>query len=187
MKITPYLSIIGVAIVAYPFFLKVIKPYVSKRILKRPKLRIKLKATNEGFSKMKWQITQNNTSSLPVYVYEVCWRFDIVIKNESNCDAYFPGIKHDLTLPYRTQISVLNHYVPIEAHSEEVLNVSYTILHQSTEDEKIIPKGIPIEFDAVRFLLEYSNEKGVKFFTLFNCCAGINSHHYAKPQGFGLT
>ncbi len=166
------------------FLIIVIRPYLTKFFFKRPKLEIELHPAEGSYSIQKWQINEKNHMEEPVYVYEACWCYDIIIRNVSGHDAHYPLIRSNLALPYSTNMSVLNHYVPIYAASQTSINVTYKILDQSTERERVVPEGIPAEIKKVKFLLEYTNERRKKYYTVFDCETNSNSKHFTRPSGF---
>jgi hypothetical protein len=162
----------------------VLRPYLKKYIIERPKLELELQSAEGSYCIRKWQINEENQEEEPIYVYEVCWCYNIIIRNLSKYDAHFPLLKPNLALPYSTSISILNHYVPIYAASQTTVNVTYKILNSSTESKKVIPEGIPTEIRRVKFLLEYTNEHKKKFYTVFDCETNSNSKHFMRPSGF---
>lgn len=182
---TPFfLIILGIDIAAITILFIVIRPYLKKYVFERPKLEIELQPADGSYSIRKWQLNEKNHEEEPIYVYEVCWCYNIVIRNVSKYDAHFPFLKPNLALPYSTNISILNHYVPIYAASQTTVNVTYKILNPSTESQKVIPEGIPTEIRRVKFLLEYTNEHKKKFYTVFDCETNSNSKHFTRPSGF---
>ncbi|MCU0442915.1 MAG: hypothetical protein MUE96_11000 [Bacteroidia bacterium] len=179
-----YSLLVGIDIAAITLLIIVIKPYLKRSIFNRPKLEIELRPAEGFYLLKKWQVNEKKNTEEPIYVYEACWCYDIVIKNVSAHDAFSPVIKSNLALPYSTQMSSLNPFIPIRSASQATINVTYKVLHQSTESKRLIPEGIPAEIRKVKFLLEYANEHGKKFYTVFECKTDSNTKHFTRPSGF---
>ena len=184
MNTTMNLLFIVISIASIPFLLIIIRPYLLGIFFKRPRLEVELLPAEGSYSIQKWQINEGNRSEDPVYVYEACWCYTIVIRNVSKHDAHFPRLQSNIALPYSTRVSMLNPKMPIYAGSETTLNVTYKILNPSTERKRIIPQGIPKELKRVKLILEYTNEHPKKFYTVFDCKTNANSQHLFRPSGF---
>lgn len=156
-------------------------PKFKKRLQVRPKLTLTVEPRKDSYSIKRWLSTRNKN----LYIYETSWRFHITIKNNTCFDAYFPRISFDRTLPHYCRIGILNHYVPIFASSETILEGEYTILEECAEECNTNPNGIPDALDKISILLEYQNEDKVKFYTVFGFHNRLSAFYRFKPSGFG--
>ncbi len=156
----------------------------KRRYLHRPELKVKILPGDGHYSKKRWLSNTQHPSGKPMYIYEVCWSYKLIIKNTSRFDAFYPKIQFDRTLPYLSRLDILNHYVPICRGEKIVLNGEYTIFQECVEDEDIKPSGIPSEVTKLKVLLSYKNADKTPFYTTFDLGQELNTQHRFKPSGF---
>lgn len=155
-------------------------PKLKKRLQVRPKLSLTIEPSTDSYSIKRWASTRNEN----LYIYETSWRFLIKIKNNTPFDAYFPKISFDRTLPHYSRIGILNHYVPIFANSETILEGEHTILEECADEYNTTPKGVPDALKKVSMLLEYQNEDKVKFYTVSGFNNRVNTFYRFRPSEF---
>lgn len=156
----------------------------KRRYLHRPELKVKIVPGDGHYSKKRWLSNTQHPSGKPMYIYEVCWSYKLIIKNTSRFDAFYPKIQFDRTLPYLSRLDILNHYVPICRGEKIVLNGEYTIFQECMEGEDIKPSGIPSEVTKLKVLLSYKNADKTPFYTTFDLGQELNTQHWFKPSGF---
>lgn len=170
-------------ITSFSISLITIIPSFKKKYFFRPRLEIQI-IPGQNYSKKKWATGKASSVGLPLFVYESCWNYEIIIVNLSSFDAYYPKIKFDKVPPYSSQLSVLNHYVPIKPNERVTLTGSYTKLWQDEEKEVAIPLGISNDFKKIKILLEYQNEQKTKFYTVFDMGTMKNTLSRTKGTEF---
>lgn len=146
---------------------------------------MKLEPCEESYSQKKW-LSQKSTENRKLYVYETCWRYKVVINNDSRFDAYYPKLSYSKVLPHYSRLDILNHYVPVNAFTQVCLYGEYMILEECEEDKSTIPVGIPDSLKSVMLLLTYQNAEKVKFYSVFDIRQGSNTVSLFKPSEFAL-
>lgn len=162
-------------------FLKFINETFLK-LLYRPKLTIDLIAGGNSYSTKKW--VKKNSAGATVFIYETCWCYQLVLRNDSNYNAHYPLLHFNIVLPLSHKLSVLNHYVPVFAKEEIVLEGEYVILEECEEGKNTKPKGLPDMLKNAKVLVEYQNTYNRKFYSLFEFATRRSFFSTRKPLGF---
>ncbi len=158
-------------------------PSFKRKYLSQPKLKVQI-VPGQNYSKKKWTTGKTSSAGLPLFVYESCWNYEIIIENPSSFDAYYPKIKFDRVLPYSSQLSILNPSEPIKSLERISLTGNYTKLWQDEEKDVAIPLGISDDFKKIRIILEYQNEQKTKFYTVFDIGTMTNTLSRTKSSEF---
>lgn len=157
-----------------------------KKYVSRPTLEISIIPNKDKcYLKKKWASTKSSVDDL-LYIYERCWGYDLIIKNTSKHDAYYPKLNFDRVLPHYSKLSVLNHYVPIPAKDKVVLVGEYVILEERHETKQPPNIDMPKEFHRVKLLLEYQNAEKTKFYTVFEFRNATSHLERFKPSEFAI-
>lgn len=105
------------------------------------------------------------------YFFIIKWNYQIIIRNNSNSNAYEVNIK--VNKKYLKNISFhnnLNYLEPIIIDKPKVLNLSFEIKKEMNHKEahRLYSNQYPTEIRKTDFLIEYKNEaRDKKYFLLF--------------------
>lgn len=159
---------------------------LKQRFFHRPILRIRIIPANRNYSRKKWPSHKTHPSGEPMYVYEVCWSYMLIIRNTSRFAACHPELRFGGGTSPFSRLDILDHSVPIPAGKRMTLKGEYIALEECRAGENTIPSGIAMELSQMRVLLTYQNEHGQPFYTTFDIHSGRNETHRFKPPGFAI-
>lgn len=152
-------------------------PYVNKSFFQRPVLTIEIEP-NKGITMSRRHLgyAPENDFSQPVNrpevysFYEVTWKFDLVIRNNSPYDSYhielfYSGLKNG-TLNFNSKV---NQNKPLAKHAEILVPFEYNLTTKiQYKDIKTLDEREPKEFADIEMILTYKNERKTRFNTTFN-------------------
>lgn len=153
-----------------------------KKLSTTPQLTIEM-IPSDHYVKKKW-ITSETDAGNPLWVYEICWQYKLVIRNHSPHGAYYPKLRSNLCLPHYSHLNVLNHYVPIQPNETTEIQGEYVILEKCAEGKHTKPTGLPEALNKTKFLLEYQNEHKFRFYTVFDFKGQTNTTSRSRPSEF---
>jgi hypothetical protein len=150
-----------------------ITPFIYRLFFKRPILTIEvIKDTGSssqfaisGANKLIDGTIDGNNSTF-IYKYE--YSFRVIIRNNSDNNAYFINITHQNGAPFFTQFDKLNELEPILAHGQVILKSYYVCYRQSKSYDRPEIEAFPQELENLELTLNYKNIHGVKFITKYN-------------------
>jgi hypothetical protein len=155
-------------------------PYFRRVYFIGPELTIELvpdggSSTNKGLSgknhTAKGYVDGNNA----IYVFEVTWKVNLKIINNSNITAYYPKLNYLNQQLSFSRLETLDSNKPIQGN-EQILSVGkYVMSEEVNGNERTQINGLPDNFDDLKILLEYKNPNKKRFYTVFS-----NSNHTEK-------
>jgi len=165
-------------------------PYVKNKYLLGPELTIEIipaggmssprglssknKITAEGY------IDGNNA----IRVFELTWKFKLIIRNNSDNTAYYPKIHFIASNPKFTKIDSINELQPLTNTENIELKAEYSKFEECQGKGRTKTTGIPAELKDLKILIESKNGKKKKFFTLY--CVEKNENKFIRkiPKEF---
>ena len=173
----------------------ILKIYENKEPKANPRLEIELEY--RGAMKKPLRPSRNNPineqghmiieQGKGIYINELEWKYNMIIRNNSSYPAYKPKIIFPKSNKYQfSYIEKLNSNKPIKALEETTLTTkySYKIEALGKDAADMVRNKMPANsaFDEMRIVLEYENENGRKFYTNFQVSEGSNTHSNRKPK-----
>lgn len=176
--------IVGIIIASIPYFR-------SKYIL-RPELTVDVnyidgKSSPIGLSNRNDFSKGYTIADTAIRIFELTWRFEITITNNSDQIALYPELISDPNGPKFTQIDNINILTPIKPAESLTLEAKYKKYEESTGSERTYISEVgPDELKDLNILLSYKNLKKRSFFTLFDNNLPDNKNNFLKrrPKGF---
>lgn len=117
-------------------------------------------------------------------IFQLTWRFEIIIRNNSEYTAYYPQILFKDNQPTFFTIEQLNIQEPIASKGKFIIKAVYNNLEEAKGTERSKMIDLPPIFNDMQILLEYKNGKKSKFFTLYKQIYKSNHFSRRKPKGF---
>lgn len=148
-------------------------PFLWKKYFARPELTIELlrngsSSFNSGISNKndvsKGYIDGNNA----IYIFNIKWKFKIIIRNNSENIAFYPKLTLDTTNPKFTMITPLNELTPISMKEPVVLEAEYFKLEECKGQQRTDAGKFPEDLENMKLLLEYKNASKITRFTLYS-------------------
>jgi hypothetical protein len=166
-------------------------PYFKKVYFDGPELTIEL-IPDGGMSMNLGLSGKNNTSkgyinaNNAIYVYEVTWKVNLKITNNSNITAYYPKLKFQNQQLTFTSLDKLDTNKPIEANEQVLLKGKYVMYEEVNGNQRHEPNGLPNNFTDLKILLEYKNPYKKIFYTVFSNSREGEKNNYTrkKPKEF---
>jgi hypothetical protein len=177
--------IIGIVIAVIPYYRSkyILRPEVTIEItpnggLSAPMgLSPKNKVNDEGY------IDGNNA----IRIFELTWRFNVKITNNSDLTAFYPILEFNPNGPKFTQIDKVNRLEPIKSGESLELKAEYKKYEEAMgKDRTKVGEVPPPEFSELGILLGYENSKKRRFYTLFdhNSKSDNNIFLRKKPKDY---
>jgi len=156
-------------------FVIAIVPYIWKRYITRPEMTIEI-IKNGGTSYIKGLSDKNIFTEegyidgdSAIRVFEITWRFQIKITNNSDLTAFYPKLTFNPNGPKFSLIDKLNTNQPIKPTETIVLKAEYRKFEEKTGKERTaLGRQIPEELKKLGLLLEYQSPQKSKFYTIFD-------------------
>lgn len=128
----------------------------------------------------------NSSGAEPNNSYRFTWRHELRVINNSNYDAYNLKVDEPLSKSFDRieQLPKLNN---LEKRQHIILKTSKTAIIDNDIGNKMrrgeLPHLFPPGCEEFALLLEYENEKGRTFYTLFNFTSGVGTNvlYFKKP------
>ncbi|MBK0384519.1 hypothetical protein I5M32_16250 [Pedobacter sp. SD-b] len=164
-------------------------PYVWKKYISRPELTIEI--IKDGGSSAPKGLSHKNVvneegyidSHTAIRVFELTWRFQIKITNNSELTAFYPELTFNPNGPKFNLMDKLNSLQPIKPTETIVLKAEYRIFEEKTGQERTdIGRQMPEEFEQLGLLLTYQSPQKTIFHTLFAFNEKTNKFIKRKPN-----
>jgi hypothetical protein len=146
-------------------------PFFRNKYANRPRLEMQL--LKKGGSSHQLGISQKNDFSkgeldaiTVIRVFELKYRFELKIVNNSDYVAYYPRLIADVNRNNFTNIDPLPKH-PITNSSEILLKAEFVTMEECSGFQRSDTSKFPKELEGVKILLEYQNTHKTKFYTLF--------------------
>jgi len=169
-----------------------ISPYIIRKYFLRPELTIEI--LSDCAMELERGLSNNNdfykdpiVKDTVIRIFEITWKFNIVIRNNSDIAAYYPQIEFNPKGPKFTQIDKLNKLQPIKSTESLTLKAEYRKFEESTYQNRTHNgQKPPTEFGDLEILLGYENPKKKRFYTLFNYSMADNKNNFlrCKPNDY---
>jgi hypothetical protein len=166
-------------------------PHFRKVYFTGPELTIQL-MPDGGISMNRGLSVKNDTSQgfidgqNAIYIFEVTWKVNIKIINNSEVTAYYPKISFlDQQLGF-SKLDNLDENSPIKGNEQVILKGIYIKYEEVNGKQRTDPSGLPPNFKDLKILLEYKNTYKKKFYTVYsNSVEGEkNNYKRKKPREF---
>ncbi|MCB0746131.1 MAG: hypothetical protein KDC90_01595 [Ignavibacteriae bacterium] len=166
-------------------------PYFRKVYFVGPELTIEL--IPDGGMSMNCGLSGKNDTSKgyvdgnnAIYVFEVTWKVNLKITNNSNITAYYPKLKFLNQQLSFTKLDNLETNTPIQGNEQIVLKGKYVMYEEVNGKERTQPNGLPNNFEDLKILLEYKNPHKKEFYTIFSNSSELEKNNYTrkKPKEF---
>jgi len=169
--------IVSVAIAITPFFYRLFykRPILSIEVIKDTANSSQFGIIDDS-RLSDGSIDGNNAT----FIYKYEYSFRIIIRNNSDNNAYFTSISFQDGMPIFNQIDKLNELEPILAHSHVVLKAYYICYKQSKPIERPEIEEFPQELNQLEITLRYKNGNRVEFTT--NYKHSNNPKNKFKPK-----
>lgn len=168
-----------------------IVPYFWRRFIARPELTIEI--IKEFVLSSPSGLSHRNVVNEEGYIdgqtaiglYELTWRFQIQVTNNSELTAFYPELKFNPNGPKFNLIDKLNTLRPIKPSETIMLKAEYKKYEEKTGEERTdIRIQIPEEFRDLGLLLTYQNSHKSKFYTLFDFNEKTNKFISKRPKEY---
>jgi hypothetical protein len=186
------IGIIGLIIGVFGIILGIIPYYRSKYVL-RPEVTIEM-VPNGGFSAPRGFSTKNEVNAEgyidgnnAIQIFELTWKFDIKITNNSDFTAFYPELEFNPNGP-TFKIDEINRLEPIKPAESLKLKAEFNKYEEVTGKNRTqVGKAPPTEFKNLELLFGYENSKKRRFYTLFdfNLTDDKNKFLRSKPKHYG--
>lgn len=150
-------------------------PRIEIYFIKRPKLVVEINP-NKGFTRSSSFIdyhpdtdrTKPVNRPETIRIYELLWKFDLVIRNNSEINAFnVKMLQHKNATKLAFNASI-NPQKSLKTHEEVIIPFQFTKVIQSTTQEfPLHYTQNPSDFKDLMLLLEYENEFGRKFYSRY--------------------
>jgi hypothetical protein len=166
-------------------------PYFRKVYFIGPELTIEL-MPDGGLSMNRGLSGKNDTSkgyvegNTAIYVFEVTWKVNLKITNNSHITAYYPKLNYLNQQLSFTRLDKLDINTPIQGNEQILLKGTYVMYEEVNGKERTQPNGLPANFDDLKILLEYKNPHKKSFFTIYSNSNDTEKNKYTrkKPKEF---
>lgn len=169
--------------------LSLLLPYLKRKV-QRPMIHVQVlknrpKSEPKGFSSKNVFTQKIPNADDTIRVYEINWKLNIIMRNNSEYPAYYPKVYYEKNLPH-LRINPPNPYNPITSNSKIVLDGEIKCFieclpknRRDLENEK----NLNI-LNQRKLLVEYANSSGMKFYTLYELENNVNKYFIKKPKRF---
>lgn len=168
-----------------------IVPFLWKRYVARPELTIEIiedasSSSPRGLSsENKVDEKGNIDGRTAIRVFELTWRFQIRVTNNSELAAFYPKLNFNPNGPKFNLTDKLNSLQPINPTETLVLKAEYKRYEEKTGKERTdVGRQMPEEFGDLGFLLTYQNSHKSKFYTLFDFNEKTNKFLRKRPNEY---
>jgi hypothetical protein len=166
-------------------------PYFRKVYFVGPELTIEL-IPDGGISMNKGLSGKNDTSkgyvdgNNAIYVFEVTWKVNLKITNNSNITAYYPKLNYLNQQLSFTRLDKLDSNKPIQGNEQILLKGKYVMYEEVNGKERTQTNGLPDNFNDLKILLEYKNPNKKNFYTILSNSNDTEKNVYTrkKPREF---
>jgi len=171
--------------------LTAIVPFFWKRYISRPEVTIEI--IKDGGSSSPRGLSHKNVvteegfidGNTAIRVFELTWRFQIKITNNSELTAFYPELSFNPNGPKFFLIEKLNSLQPIKPTETIVLKAEYRKFEEKTGQERTdVGRQMPEEFEDLGLLLAYQSPQKSKFYTLFDFNEKTNKFVKRKPNEY---
>ncbi len=165
-------------------------PYVRNRYLLGPELTIEI-IPDGGMSSPRGLSSKNKVNAEgyiegnnAIRIFELTWRFKLIIRNNSDNTAYYPKILFISSKPKFTKIDSINELKPLTNIENIELKVEYSKFEECQGKDRTKTTGIPNELKDLKIIIESKNGKKMKFYTLY--CIEKNENKFIRkiPKEF---
>jgi hypothetical protein len=150
-------------------------PRIYKYYFKRPKLIVEIEP-NKGLTSSQTFIrfSSKNPVGVPVNtpegisIYEFEWKFDLIVRNNSEVNAFKIKMCQHKNSNYLTFKKSINPNKALKAHESEIIPFIFSKVVETKQKDRAshFPK-VPNEFKDLMLHLEYENEFGTKFYSRY--------------------
>lgn len=165
-------------------------PYFRTRYLHGPELTIEI-IQDGGMSSPIGLSSKNVVNSEGIIndetalkIFELKWKFRLIIRNNSDCTAYYPKIHFIQSKPKLTQIDPLNKLKPLNNIEKIELKATYSKFQECQGKDRIKTTGLPSELKNLKILIESKNGKKMRFYTLYSIERNENIFIRKIPKEF---
>jgi hypothetical protein len=166
-------------------------PYFRKVYFLGPELTIELlpdggSSGNRGLSskndKSKGYVDRDSA----IFIFEVTWKMNLRITNNSNMIAYYPEILFLNQKIGFTSLEKLDRNVPIRENQQITLKGTYTMFEELDGRNRTQVSGLPEHLKDLKILLKYKNPSKKTFYTYFTLseCNNNNLYMRKRPKDF---
>lgn len=179
---------IGIASLIIGILVAVV-PYYRRKYFLRPEMTIEI--IKDGGSSSPIGLSSKNKVNEEGYidrntairVFELTWRFNIKITNNSDLTAFYPDLEFNPNGPRFRLIDKLNSLQPIKPTETINLKVEYRKYEEKTGQERThVGRDMPPEFNDLGLLLGYQSSKKSKFYTLYDYNGEGNKNTFLKKR-----
>lgn len=165
-------------------------PYIRHKYFFGPELTIEI-IPNGGMSSPRGLSSKNKLTeegyidgNTAIRIFELTWKFRLVIRNNSDNTAYYPEIHFISSKPNFTKIEPINKLKPLTNTENIELKAEYSKFEECQGKDRTKTTGIPDELKDLKILIESKNGKKMKFFTLY--CIDKNENKFIRkiPKEF---
>ena len=165
-------------------------PYIRNRYFLGPELTIEI-IPDGGMSSPRGLSSKNKVNAEgyidgnnAIRIFELTWRFKLIIRNNSDNTAYYPKIHFISSKQKFTRIDRLNELKPLTNIENIELQAEYSKFEQCQGNDRTKTTGIPKELEDLKILIESKNGRKMKFFTLYCIEKNQNKFIRKKPKEF---
>lgn len=166
-------------------------PFLWKRYIARPEVTVEI--IKNGGSSSQVGLSHKNVVNEEGYidgrtairVFELTWRFQIRITNNSDLTAFYPELTFNPSGPKFNLIDKLNTLQPLKPTETVFLKAEYRKYEEKTGEERTdVGRQMPEEFSGLGLLLTYQNPHKSKFYTLFDFNEKTNKFLSKRPNEY---
>ncbi len=165
-------------------------PSVSK-LFAQPKLYVILRSdiTNQraGVLSLKNDLTAPIISSNAIYHFDLTWVYNLKIRNNTGLNAYNLKLLNPVIDSKTILYPPIDNLKPILANTE----IEYTLtikesIEGTSRQSQVKMQNPPNIIQEQKVALEYTNEKGLKFYTVFTYEKSSSQNHFFSTYDFNL-
>lgn len=168
-----------------------IVPFLWKKYVVRPELTIEI-VKDGGMSSPRGLSHKNKVNEdgyidgrTAIRVFELNWKFQIKVTNNSELTAFYPELAFNPNGPKFNLTDKLNSLQPIKPTETLVLRADYRKYEEKTGEERTdVGRQMPEEFGELGILLTYQNSHKSKFYTLFDFNDKTNKFLNKRPNEY---
>lgn len=168
-----------------------IVPYLWNKYFARPELTIEI-IKDGGTSSPRGLSSKNKVNEegsidgfTAIRVFELTWKFQIRITNNSELTAFYPDLTFNPNGPKFNLIDKLNTFQPIQPIETIVLKAENKKYEEKIGGDRTdVGIQMPEEFSDLGLLLSYNNSHKSKFFTLFDFNEKKNHFLATRPKEY---
>lgn len=165
-------------------------PYARNRYFLGPELTIEI-IPDGGMSAPRGLSSKNKVTAegyidgnTAIQIFELTWKFKLVIRNNSDNTAYYPKIYFNSSQPSFTKIDSINELKPLTNTENIELKAEYLKFEECQGKDRTETTGIPDELKDFKILIESRNGKKMKFYTLYSFENNENKFIRKIPKEF---